>query len=526
MTSRAGLHVSSDGIGVIIGDSDPIRYRQFDIWWDTTIAGPTSNTAGVSGNDFPGAYFHDATNGVEHFLFYRGEVNWSEFSFRRQVVRGQVVFGLYGGALEEAMFEHHSRPRESLPTRWEALTALIEWALQFLPSSPDSAELPDFRKITGKTFAEIVDPATALATVNGVTGHLMYVAGTSKAWSDDEVNHLELLAQSDVAWGLSLLGHGRSAEQSAWLSGLIETIGEFFDERSGYFTNIFPTVGSEFAGGNVIVARENGRESTNVWYHTYNHARLAEIALMNGGVAWEPQLKEAVNLTLQLGSRTLYTFPLFWWVDNGDSVNGADDPASAGAFAWLMVRAFDLWGDEAYLGAAADALKALRRRGMDHLYGESTLLPRAAWAANALAKRLKSDEWLNIRNDFVAASLRMMYWRGPHTGMFQACAGICYPALFENVGIALALDEFLDDTPFPLRQILGLQLRANALFFDGVGPGASVPHENLGTVEYPYPGEVGKEIYAAGEALNLPYLQDRYLGAPSREPLVKRGVRG
>lgn len=517
------IYASSDGIGIVTGNFDPVRYRQYDIWWNTVIAGPTPNTFGATGNDFPGGYFHDVRGNMEHFIFYKGEINWLHSAVQVKDVDGQVVFGIFGGTLDPTLLVTESRPREELPSRWTALRSLIDWSCELLPPAPDTSALPDYDLITANTLPEITDSAFSTTSVDGVTGHLMYVAGTSKAWSDEDVDHLELLAQSDVAWGLSLLQETRSTEQSAWLETLIATIGNFFDAGTGYFSNIFPLSGSSFSGGNVIVSREEGRESTNVWYHTYNHARLAEIALLND-VPWEAQLRVAVDRTLDLGEATAFCFPLFWWVDSGDALNNSDDPGSAGSFAWLMVRGFDLWGDPRYLGAAASALRALHRRKLDDLYGESTLLFRAAWAAHALASRLDDVIWRNVRDDFLAAGLRMMYWRGPHAGMFQACAGICYPALFENVGICLAFDEFLDDTPFPLRQVLGLQLQANQLFFDGQAPGASVPNENLSTPEYPYPGEVGKEIYAAGEVFNLAYLKSRYMGSDSREFSIRNGV--
>jgi hypothetical protein len=158
-------------------------------------------------------------------------------------------------------------------------------------------------------------------------------------------------------------------------------------------------------------------------------------------------------------------------------------------------------------------LKTLWRFPLDQIYAESTLLARAAWAAHALQRHTGAGEWLKMREAFTAGALRMAYWQAPHLGMFQACAGMCYPALFENVHIMLAFDPFLDDSSFPLRSLLGHQLVNNQQYFNGLPPGAHIPLENLHTTEYPFDGQAGKEIYGVGEVLWMTYLQKRYAHA-------------
>ena len=98
----------------------------------------------------------------------------------------------------------------------------------------------------------------------------------------------------------------------------------------------------------------------------YNHARLAEVALLTD-VPWRRELREAVEHTLALVEKAHYRFPLFWWLDDAAPVMRADDASSAGAFAWLLIRAFDLWGDPRYLDAAATALEVLHRANIARL---------------------------------------------------------------------------------------------------------------------------------------------------------------
>ena len=505
---------SDRGVGIVVGAQDPIRERQYDVWWRTVIAGPTRNTGGAIGNDFPAAYLHDPVVSLEHFLFFHGDLDWRHHRAELRVVEGSFVLGVWGPGTDAVTVEYEQRPCAELPTRWAALSRLVVWSQRFLPEARPSRDA-DVAELSLRAFEQSVNPETSLMTVGGQTGHLMYVRGTSEAWSDDEVDHLELLAQSDIAWGLALLEDRRTSEQDAWLGDLIRVIGAFWSPTQRYFSNIYPHTEDSFSGGNVIVQRTAGRESTNVWYQMYNHARLAEIALLVD-VPWEPQLREAVDRTRELAEKARYRFPLFWWLDDAEAVMRSDDAGSAGAYAWLMIRAFDLWNDPGYLSAAEEALEVLHRSNIDDIYGESVVIARAAWSSHELYRRTGQSHWARYAEDFTAATLRMMYWSGSKAGMFQACAAMLYPAFFENVGVLLALDPLLASSTFDLEGVLRRQLPADLDFFDGIGPASAVPHECLSTVEYPFGGRVGKELYAIGEVLQLPYLLDRLNGREIR----------
>jgi hypothetical protein len=437
-------------------------------------------------------------------------------------VDGSVVLGVWGPGADAITVEYEQRPCDELPTRWEALTRVVSWAQRYLPEARPATGT-DVSELSLRAFEQATDSELSLMTIAGQTGHLMYVRGTSEAWSDDSVDHLELLAQSDIAWGLALLGEERTPQQSAWLEQLVGVIGAFWSPTQHYFSNIYPHTEEHFSGGNVIVQREGGRESTNVWYHMYNHARLAEVALLTE-VPWRDELREAVEHTIELAERARFRFPLFWWLDDAESVMRSDDAGSAGAYAWLMIRAFDLWGDPRYLDSAKEALEVLHRGNIDDIYGESVVIARAAWACHELRVRTGEAQWAQYAQDFTAATLRMMYWSGPKAGMFQACAAMLYPAFFENIGVLLALDPMIGSSALDLRGVLERQLAADLDFFDGLDPAPAVPHENISTIEYPFGGRVGKELYAIGEVLQLPYLTARLQGRTLREIPRREGV--
>lgn len=516
---RIPSYLGRDGVGIVVGEADPLREVQYDMWWRTLLAGPSRSTSGALGNDFPAAYLHDPA-GVEHLLYLDAEVDWRSTEAGLRVRDGHWVLGFWSDQPPPAeRLIAASRPALSPPARWDGLTRLVDWCLPRLPPPPEPEAVPRYDDIAAAAFAESLREDTALLDIDGLRGHRMYVAGSSEAWDDSKVDHLELLCQSDIALGLAAAGVENDPRRARWLSHLLMVIGRFYAPHLRAFSNVWPLNRTNLAGGNVVVGRHDGRERTNVWYHLYTHARLAELAhLLPNRIEWLPQLRAATDHSLWLAEANRHLFPLFWWLDDGEAVSAAEEPAAGGAFAWLMVRAWDLWGDDRYLRAAGEALEVLHRRSPDAVYGAGVLLPRAAWAADALATRTNDPRWRRYRDDFTAAALRMLYWRGDLAGTFQACAGMRYPALFENVANLLAFDDWLDDSPYPLRQILGLQLRADLPFFEGLPPGAGVPWENLSTVEYPFRSRVGREIYATGEVLRLPYLRARYSGGPTRAP--------
>ncbi|MBA2557993.1 MAG: hypothetical protein H0V12_11725 [Chloroflexi bacterium] len=498
---------------VRVCDFDPLREVQYDIWWRDLIAGPTQNDAGAGSNDFPGIYFFEPRSSTEYCLFFDGAIDWrvTECGLTR---RGD---GVYVGFWSEVDLDGEIRSRVrklSQPLdHWDALIELMRWSFEAFPDAPDVDSIPDYWPTATAAMTEAQDPELSLLTVDGVTGHRTYVANTSEVWRDAVVDHIELFTQATALWPLRFhLNDRHLHEHQSWYDHLVGIMGAFYNPALEAFSNTFPLAAGSPQGGNVITTREQNREATLVWLHIWSLAHLLETALISQDVPWMDELRRAVDRTVTLARANRYHFPLFWWLDSGEPRGGVDDFGCAGTYAWLMLRAADLFGDDSYAQEAAASLRTLRRLPFDHLYAESTLLPRAAWAANELALRTGEGHWRLMRDGFTAAALRMLYWRDPHRGMFNACAGMNYPAIFENVGNFVAFEPFLDDTPFPLRAILGHQLLGNDQFFDRKPPAPHIPIENLATTEYPFQGAAGKEIYGLGAVLWLPHLRDLYVG--------------
>jgi hypothetical protein len=131
--------------------------------------------------------------------------------------------------------------------------------------------------------------------------------------------------------------------------------------------------------------------------------------------------------------------------------------------------------------------------------------------------------------------LRMFYWYSDPSqkshdirGMVQAAASILYPAFKENVEAILPWTGIMKRGLVfeALLRFMDQQRRNNFYFFQDCGgnrqgiPAAFVPFENLGTLELGgQTGNVGKEIYGAGECLCM-YLMFEALGQVSDRELM------
>jgi hypothetical protein len=138
---------------------------------------------------------------------------------------------------------------------------------------------------------------------------------------------------------------------------------------------------------------------------------------------------------------------------------------------------------------------------------------RRAAMAQSPAER---EEFSSICRYLLTQTLRMLHWFDDRTtaetraintlGMFQACATINYPALFENIEtlarIAPALKLIGADAS--LLRIFDHARKNNFYFFPQClpehykAPLKYIPLENIGILEGPAANTVGAEIYGAG----------------------------
>jgi hypothetical protein len=161
----------------------------------------------------------------------------------------------------------------------------------------------------------------------------------------------------------------------------------------------------------------------------------------------------------------------------------------------------------------------------------------AAWQTD---EREERDEFTSLSRYLLAQTLRMLHWFNDRTtpetravstlGMFQACATISYPALFENIEtlarIAPALKLLGADEA--LLRVFDHARKNNFYFFPQclpeqyacAQPLKYVPLENIGILEGPPPTTVGAEIYGAGWTFRAYLMWEAFGRARDREVMV------
>jgi len=187
-----------------------------------------------------------------------------------------------------------------------------------------------------------------------------------------------------------------------------------------------------------------------------------------------------------------------------------------------------LTGEEHHLEEARRAIQVLYTVPSDRLFHEPQELAYGALAAAELGMRDQA-------NYLLYQQLRMFYWYSDPSqkshdvrGMVQAAASILYPAFKENVEAVLPWTGILKrGIVFEgLLRFMDQQRRNNFYFFQDCFEKrqhtsmAFIPFENLGTLELGgQTGNVGKEIYGAGESLWM-YLMYEALGQATDRELM------
>jgi hypothetical protein len=222
-----------------------------------------------------------------------------------------------------------------------------------------------------------------------------------------------------------------------------------------------------------------------------------------------------------------YLFPVYYRTSDLKAEGAGTNYAVGGLFAWAALIAHRLTGEAQYREEARKAIQALYTVPAERLFHEPQELAFGALAAAELGMR---DEATYLLYE----QLRMFYWYSDPSqkthdirGMVQAAASILYPAFKENVEAMLPWTGVMKRglVVDGLLRFMDQQRRNNFSFFEkcsqAVGTSLPfIPFENLGTLELGgKTGNVGKEIYGAGECLWM-YLMFEGLGKVSDRELM------
>jgi hypothetical protein len=262
-------------------------------------------------------------------------------------------------------------------------------------------------------------------------------------------------------------------------------------------------------------------ERADSWYPFENSLiKYPVIGALAGSAEVKRNFLDAFQSARKMAGQYGYLFPIYYEVANLRAQGAGTNYAVGGLYAWAAIIAHRLTGEKSYREEARRAVAMLYTVPAERLFHEPQELAYGALAAAELGMREEAKYLLYEQ-------LRMFYWYSDPNqknhdirGMVQAAASILYPAFKENVEAILPWTGILKrGVVFDgLLRFMDQQRRNNFFFFENCSGSRErvqmgfIPFENLGTLELGgQTGNVGKEIYGAGECLWM-YLMFEALG--------------
>src|SRR5258708_1833962 len=364
------------------------------------------------------------------------------------------------------------------------------------------------------TIANLGNKAQTQVEVDGHTGLRAYVKETSQLWKQPADN-FELMTVADVLWPSLLY------QQLHPSPALERECHDLIADLPGFYHADTHSVSNDY-----VRAKEERADS---WYPFENS--LIKYPMI-GSLAASAEVKscflDAFQSARKMAHQYDYLFPIYYEVSTLQAQGAGTNYAVGGLYAWAAIIAHRLTGEASYRDEARQAIRVLYTVPSDRLFHEPQELAYGALAAAELGLQEEAAYLLHEQ-------LRMFYWYSDPSqkshdirGMVQAAASILYPAFKENVEAILPWTGIMKrGIVFEgLLRFMDQQRRNNFYFFQECsgdrkrGPSAFIPFENLGTLELGgMTGNVGKEIYGAGESLWM-YLMFEALGQVSERELM------
>ena len=522
-----------------LSSSSTLMEGQSGSWRRVLLEQPTKNSLGTYGNDLPAVYLLDQTVGVEtlmyfdlsqmtwmsienvpRFLVYRcSSLSRIERDGTQRLGVGLLATQATGNVLPagDINFTYWllQRPMNRLLT---AQDAVARWMQALLPLFEEKLTWPpcatSWKEFATGTVEDLQDKAAAQIEAKGHTGLRAYVKATSQLWTDAPDN-FELMTVADVLWpSLLYLRLHPSASFERECNELLADLPAFYHPETHSISNDFTSKKDERADS---------------WYPFENSLiKYPMIGALAGSKEITDKFLDAFQTARKLAVQYNYLFPIYYDVATLQAQGAGTNYAVGGLYAWAAVLANKLTGEAQYLEEGRRAIQVLYIVPPDRLFHEPQELAYGALAAAELAMPEEAKYILYEQ-------LRMFYWYSDPSqqsldirGMVQAAASILYPAFKENVEAILPWTGIMKrGIVFEgLLRFMDQQRRNNFYFFENCtanrkrGSSAFIPFENLGTMELAgMTGNVGKEIYGAGESLWM-YLMFEALGQTSDRELM------
>jgi hypothetical protein len=500
-------------------------------WRRVTLSQPTRNSLGTYGNDLPAVYLLDQTSSVETMMYFdMGEMGWMSpdnlprFLVYRCSTRAEIghdgtqrlAIGLLadqatGDVLPagEVRFQYYfmQRPLIRLLTEQEAVE---RWMTALLPLFEERLEWPpcatNWKEYASGTVADLQHNDATQIEVNGHTGLRAYVKDSSQIWKQPADN-FELMTIADVLWpSLLYMRLHPSPDYEAMCTKLVSDLPGFYHSDTASISNDYIRPANERADS---------------WYPFENGlVKYPTIGMLSASKDITNKFLVAFQSAQKFAQQCDYLFPIYYRVANFQAEGAGTNYAIGGLYAWSAILAHHLTADPRYREEAKRAIQVLYTVPADRLFHEPQELAYGALAAAELGMRAEA-------NYLLFEQLRMFYWYSDPSqknhdvrGMVQAAASILYPAFKENVEAILPWTGVMKRgiVSEGLLRFMDQQRRNNFYFFENCHGSSRhssmsfIPYENLGTLELAgQTGNVGKEIYGAGECLWM-YLMFEALG--------------
>lgn len=529
----------------------PPYERGDHVWFMTTVTNPTKWNDDAYGNDMPATYYFDSYIRAEFMMFFdMTAMSWMSLKntgrflnyrcgFKRRYqpqacgAIGLYLDGFCGREMPagKVRFKYFitAAPRAHTPTDHEAVQWLVERCLSLLP---ERSEWPK-RSTNWRDFS--LRCAQDLMTEHAWHGTaadeylLNYVDAHSPAWqacieSRGVKFDMDKPCLESAVWGAHPLGVLCKLHDEPVYQSLKQRMLPFIDRLIAAEATPL-AIGKDLPRG--------------TWQHVYIVEQMFQVARNEGQTENLTKIRREIDaVIIPLARKMQYFFPLSF--DNRTlSRRGSGDAHSLlGTYASLMLDMHEWTGEQSYLDEAMQALRVNYRLPVNAVHQEIFMLAMGVHAAARLAAKDGGAEFDAICRYLLAQTLRMLHWFDDRTtadtraistlGMFQACATISYPALFENIEtlsrIAAAL-KVIAPTESLLR-VFDHARKNNFYFFPQCLEGHHdlplkfVPLENIGILEGPPPTSVGAEIYGAGWVFRAYLLWEALGHCTDREIMV------
>ena len=521
-----------------LSSTSTLMEGQSGSWRRVLLEQPTRNSLGTYGNDLPALYLLDQNLGVEtmmyfdvddmswmstenlpRFLVYRcSSISHIERDGTQRLGVGLIATQATGNVLPagEVRFTYFllQRTATGLLTEQEAVS---RWMQTLLPLFEEKLSWPpcatSWKDFAAGTVTDLQESSSQVS-VDGHTGLRAYVQASSQIWKQPADN-FELMTVADVLWpSLLYLRLHPSPGFAAECNRLVASLPGFYHADTHSISNDFVRPAHERADS---------------WYPFENGlVKYPMIGSLVGSKEVTDHFLDAFNTAHTMADKYDYLFPIYYQVSTLRAEGAGTNYAIGGLYAWGAILASRLTGEDKYRDDARRAIQVLYTVPSDRLFHEPQEL---AYGALAAAELGMHDEAIYLLSE----ELRMFYWYSDPSqkshevrGMVQAAASILYPAFKENVEAILPWTGIMKRGIVleGLLRFMDQQRRNNFYFFENCSGNQQnhaapfIPFENLGTLELNgQTGNVGKEIYGAGESLWM-YLMFEALGHVSERELM------